>query len=721
MSARIRVPLLVAILATGVHADEKGTAGAPGTVGLPRSEYDRLLDRAAHPLPPPPVPPADQAMAPARVVARVEPDLARGTVRLRSEVWRPGPTEVPLVEAAVAVTAQAAGRTPPLFRRGAALSAVAPGPGPFELDLDWAAALSQEAGRTSFLVPAVRAGLVRASLELPEDAGDVRLEPAGFVLATARERGRTRVEAELPAGQAVRVSWTSQTRPAERPARFLADVKSLLTVDDADLRLTSLIEVRVLQGAPERFSLALPEGFEVTRVTGAAQREVRPGLLEIPVEPGVARHAFLVAMQREMASGARVEARLPSLVGAQREVGEVLVESVGTVEVSVAEAEGLRRMDLREAAPALRQLVGDAPHAAFRYQSRGGPAPAVALQAQRFPPAAVLAAFAESAQATTLVTAEGRRLTELALTVHNQAQPYLRVELPPGATIVSADVAGEAVKPARGAGGMHVPLLRPGFRPEGPYAVSFVYQDSGAAFGRKGRAQLSLPRVDVPVTVLRWEVFLPDRYQVRDFGGNAGVEAEPIEFGIAGGLEGGVVGGVVGGVMGGVVGGLAADTAPAGTGSLSGRAMDSEGGPLPGAEVVAEAPGFRRRVQTGADGAFTLAGLPAATVRLTIALAGFTTFERRLNMGAGQRRPIDARLEVAAVQETVTVMAEAPEMGRLRRAPDAPSANVFNLQRRVAGVLPIRVEVPRAGTSHRFVRLLVVDEPTMLAFDFRRR
>jgi hypothetical protein len=52
---------------------------------------------------------------------------------------------------------------------------------------------------------------------------------------------------------------------------------------------------------------------------------------------------------------------------------------------------------------------------------------------------------------------------------------------------------------------------------------------------------------------------------------------------------------------------------------------------------------------------------------------------------------------------------------------DVPSANVQSLQRRAAGVLPIRIEVPRAGTSHRFVKPLVIDEETVVSFRYKRR
>ena len=50
-----------------------------------------------------------------------------------------------------------------------------------------------------------------------------------------------------------------------------------------------------------------------------------------------------------------------------------------------------------------------------------------------------------------------------------------------------------------------------------------------------------------------------------------------------------------------------------------------------------------------------------------------------------------------------------------------PSQNVLNLQKRAAGVLPVRVDVPRAGTSHQFVKPLVVDQETFVNLRYRRR
>ncbi|MGD1080747.1 MAG: hypothetical protein ABR881_20690 [Candidatus Sulfotelmatobacter sp.] len=49
------------------------------------------------------------------------------------------------------------------------------------------------------------------------------------------------------------------------------------------------------------------------------------------------------------------------------------------------------------------------------------------------------------------------------------------------------------------------------------------------------------------------------------------------------------------------------------------------------------------------------------------------------------------------------------------------SANVLNLQRRVAGVLPVSIDVPRTGTSFSFVRPLVLDEETKVTFSYKSR
>src|SRR5581483_3681207 len=267
--------------------------------------------------------------------------------------------------------------------------------------------------------------------------------------------------------------------------------------------------------------LELPAGYEITGVTGATldSTDTQPAVLTLKVNaPGQRSHQFLISLERSI-NDSKAEAPLLGFKGAQRETGEVLLEGAGTMEITAKETGGLKRMDVKEANPYLRSMAHFPAQAAFRYHRQPKEEPGLALQWVRFPDSSVLAAVAESAQVTTLVTSEGKSLTEIRLIVKNQAQPFLKVTLPAGASILSAEVAGERVKPVQGPDGSRVPLLRPGFRPADCYTVSFVFMHSGAPFARKGGAELSLPSMDIPINLLNWEIFLPEQYKVKGFGG----------------------------------------------------------------------------------------------------------------------------------------------------------------------------------------------------------
>jgi hypothetical protein len=126
-------------------------------------------------------------------------------------------------------------------------------------------------------------------------------------------------------------------------------------------------------------------------------------------------------------------------------------------------------------------------------------------------------------------------------------------------------------------------------------------------------------------------------------------------------------------------------------------------------------------VVTGSDGTFLLSGVSQGRVNLTAELAGFRAYNAQLPSPPGSG--IQVTMEVAGVAETVQVTAATP-MARPQAAQaqaNAPSQNVINLQQRVSGVLPVRIDIPRTGQSFRFVRPLVLEEETTLRFQYKMR
>ena len=121
------------------------------------------------------------------------------------------------------------------------------------------------------LLPQPSSGTGTASLDLPGDPGDVRVEP-GLVTDRQTANGRTVVRLTLAPGARTRVSWSvreaaGQAVPVE--VRTLGEVKSLITIGDGDVRLSSLVDVTVVRGEPRDFQIELPDGYEATSVTGA--------------------------------------------------------------------------------------------------------------------------------------------------------------------------------------------------------------------------------------------------------------------------------------------------------------------------------------------------------------------------------------------------------------------------------------------------------------------
>lgn len=715
-----------------------------GNVTLPLDEYTRLLELASKPKPTLEAPPVTHAVKRGDLHLRVNNECVSGSLRLEGEVFSKGETKVPLSTGLTILDARQDGKPLPLEQDSGTNTAVLPGPAEFAVALDVGMPLNIEAGRASFVLPVPAAGSVRLVLVVPGDHSNVRLSP-GLITGRTSSNGQTTIEATLVPGQLTNLSWATReiVEPTvPRDVRFLTDVKTLVTVSEAELRMAVLADVTVVQGEPSQFEIELPTDYELTGATGASveSSELQDGILILKVNgPAQRSHEFLISMEKPI-SATKANAPFLGFKGAQRETGEILVEGVGTIELTATEAGGLKRMDFKETNPYLRSLAHFPLQAAFRYHKQPSGSPRLALEWTRFPDSSVLAAVAERAEVTTLVTSEGRSLTEIKLTVKNQAQPFLKVALPTGASILSAEIAGEKVKPVEGPDGNRVPLLRAGFRPTDSYTVAFVFMHSGAPFAKKGGSELYLPKMDVPISVLHWEVFLPQQYKVKDFGGDVFSAnllptnpAGSFQLGIGYGEGGGGGGGVAGGIFGNVIGHLSAQ--PLLPGQLGGFIVDPAGAVIPNVQVTVVHPqtGTTQRAITDSSGHWTVSNVPSGPVKVTATATGFQSLVRNFNYDASRPINLNSSLNVGAITETVTVESSTAQLAQESRRIEhdlkknasanetAASPNVLNLQRRVAGVLPVRVDVPRAGNSYRFVRPLVVDEETKVTFAYKSK
>ncbi len=734
-----KILLAVAFLmSVPAFAQDKISPPVPqaGNVTLPLEEYNRLLELATKSPRRVESAPLSYTIKRGDLKLRVANETVMGTVQLQGETFNKGETKVALTSGMTILDARQESKSLPLEQEGGTQTAILAGPSEFSVILDAGLPLNIETGRASFSLPVPSAGSVRLTLEVPGDHTNVKLSP-GLITSRASTNGNTTIEATLVPGQPANIWWATRevvAPVAPREVRFLSNVKTLVSVSEADIRLAVLADINVVQGEPTQFEMDIPAGYEVTGTTGASVDTIKmqDRVLTINVNaPAQRSHQFLITMEKPIGV-TKADVPFVSMKNSQREMGEVLVEGVGSMELTATEGGNLKRMDVKETNPYLRSLAHSPLQAAFRFHRQPAENPSLALEWTRFPDSSVLAAIAERAVVTTLVTTEGRSLTEVKLTIKNQVQPFLKVELPKDANIVSADVAGEKVKPVEGADGQRVPLLRPGFRPVDSYEVSFVFMHSGAPFAKKGGSEISLPKMDIPITVLQWEVFLPEQYKVKDFGGDAlAANLLPASF-----QELQSPGYVAGYSLGGVAGGALDRIEPLQLmpGQLGGYIIDATGAIVAGAQVTLTQldTGAVRTARTDSSGRWIASSIPSGRVKIAAGSPGFSTTVRNINYNANYPTSYNFALQIGAVMEQIEVQSGAVDDKESRRierdlkkdqaaASNTASVNVLNLQRRVSGVLPVRVDVPRAGSSYSFVRPLVLDEETKLTFNYKTK
>ena len=708
--------------------------GTAGTVTISLSEYDRLVERAGRKDKSPEAAPLPFVLSHAVFKLRVENQTLLGYVDIDGSLLEKGAVKTPLTSSLTILEAKQAGQPLPLLQEGSSHAAILNGPGPFMVSLGVAAPLTIEAGRASFVLPVPLASSTMLNLELPGSHANVHVDP-GLVTSRDTVNGNTKIEVALEPGKPARIWWTTReiaAPVAQREVRFLSDVKTVVSVDDSELRLTALCDVTVIQGEAAEFKLPIPDGYDVTTASGNSveSSDVSGNILTLRVhDPSRRNHQFLIALERANRD-TKVEAPLLEFPGAQRETGELLVEAASAMELKAKESGGLRRIDVREANAITRSLSHFPLQAAFRYNRKANDAPKLQLDWQQFQDADVLSAVAERATVTTLTNVEGRTLTEISLRVRNHAKAFMKVELPAGAKLFTAEVDGERVKPAEDNDGTRIPLTRQGLDTSKAYTVSFVYLNEGPRFAKNGSYDMGLPKLDIPINVLTWEVALPERLEVKQFGGNA-VAAELLPAAAANNFL--------------ADGGDDVDTSARnwtendlstlGPGQIGGIIVDPSGAVVAGAQVAVTntQTGETSTAWSGGDGHWVVSNMQPGPVKVNISSPGFQVSQQDFELYASKPARMGTTLQVGSVSATVNVQVDGVnQSSEIRRLEDLArktqaaqlnnfSQNVFSLQRRVAGLLPVAVEVPRSGKSYRFVRPLVLEEETRITFQYKAR
>lgn len=331
-------------------------------------------------------------------------------------------------------------------------------------------------------------------------------------------------------------------------AKLYAETLNLVSLGDDSVELFSVIDVTILYAPARKFRVELPTGFEVVSADGEGAFSYTVETIDHhPVLVGETafgmRQHYEISLRLKRGLGpdeARVRVPVPRLLDVERNTGFVAVEIPGKLSIESVDGEDLVAIDVRELPGAMVESSVTPLVSAFRYA--GKPKPSWLMLA-RYPEKALAAGGIDHVRATSVVTADGRMMSDLTFTIRNSFQQHLVLDLGDERTVKSAVLGGAPIKPSRDERGRTLlPLMRSRQGPNGlePFTVQLVYEQRLDPLGGFGQRQLSLPRLEVPVSSMKWSLYIPGPYDTtslstaispQDFVKNAGWHGRSIWYG----------------------------------------------------------------------------------------------------------------------------------------------------------------------------------------------
>jgi len=515
-----------AALALGFPAGAAATeepAHSPGWVVISTGEYRALRAKAFPAEREPEKAPLDACLTRVDYDLQVGSDLATGKTVLTVDVLKDGWVRVPVPAGLLVREARLEGKllslVPGPGGSSRQLFALLSHPGRAVLSLEVALTVTSAAGRESLSLPAADSGVTRALVQLPHAGMDVSV--SGGLLKEKSESGTgSRWVAYGQGNESLGFTWHRRTEDHrnDQPLRLRGALTELVTLgEDADA-LAAEVNIEVAQGVADGVRLRLPDNITINQVQGAAVAdwEMKDGELAVVfLEPVEHTSRFVLSGEIRLPHDGTVAIPLLRLLHVERDRGGVAVEVLGAGEIKDLKSQGLEEADAADLGEPVASRQSPA-LAAFRFRAGDPAARALTVNVARYSQQAVLMANVEEARYRVLLSGDGKALVQARYAIRNNQRNFLKIALPPGATVWSAALAGQPVKPGQAPdGGLLLPLEKARGGEDAPaFAVELVYFSRDPKWEDKGGTRLTLPELDLPVSRTGLQVHYPPLFEV---------------------------------------------------------------------------------------------------------------------------------------------------------------------------------------------------------------
>jgi hypothetical protein len=502
------------------------SAHSPGWVVISVPDYRALRVRAFPAEREPEPPPVDAALSRVDYDLRVDTDVASGHATLTVDVLKNGWVRVPIPSGLFVREAKLDGKPLSLASLSASkesnqLSALLSHTGRAVITLEIALPIAATASEERVSIPSTFSGVTRVTLEIPRSGVDLSLN-GGLLSETHELKTGGKWTAYGKGAEPIVFAWRRKTEEhhSTLPLRMHGTLTQFVGLGEDSTSLSANITLVVTQGAAKEAHIQLPENVTINQVQGAliADWEMKPGEALITfLEPVEQSASFVITGEASLPRDGQIDIPLLRLAGVERETGGVGVDVLGAGEIKEdsIKTQGLERADGSDLGEPVSSRQSPA-LIALRTRSADVKSPrALHLAVSRYIQQTVLLANVEEARYRVLLTKDGKSLVEARYAVRNNQRSFVKITLPPGASLWSASLAGKPIRPGSGPdSSLLLPLSKARSGEEAPeFAVEIVYFAPGPNWTDKGRLKVSLPALDLPISRTGLQVFYPPQFR----------------------------------------------------------------------------------------------------------------------------------------------------------------------------------------------------------------
>lgn len=284
-------------------------------------------------------------------------------------------------------------------------------------------------------------------------------------------------------------------------------LKHLVSLDQVKLHVPLDVEILNVTSADiERWSTEQSEHTQVIKFTGQTDRRT-------PVE------LELVYRLRLPSLPAQVAIPIITIDGVDTLEGFLGVEILGNLEITPEEAYNKFLIPAKNLPKVLWQKASSPLLHGYEFHDNTFSA---SLNIKSYQEVQTVVANVDMVDCVTHRTLEGKSVTRARYFIRNNDRQFLTISLPEKSRILQAFLDGAPIKPAQKETGVILfPMKKSTAQGEElqSFSIEFSYITEVSKLSLKGEFINKLPGIDLPASLLRWTLYLPEDYEYTNFEG----------------------------------------------------------------------------------------------------------------------------------------------------------------------------------------------------------